>query len=158
MEYRLIPASRDLEDQSFMRAFGREIQLDALSQFGRVDPNDIVLASVVGGASSEDLRAYLLLMDLRAALFQRLAADVEQKVTESGRSPELRTRSHALDESAPLLDAWLIQAFFGWGVCYGTHKLSRQLLSADKFSTQAKRLVTCSCKNMKYRYLLLSLR
>src|ERR1035437_9016997 len=95
MEYRLIPASRDLEDQSFMRAFGREIQLDALSQFGRVDPNDIVLASVVGGASSEDLRAYLLLMDLRAALFQRLAADVEQKVTEPGRSTELRPRAHA---------------------------------------------------------------
>jgi hypothetical protein len=70
MEDRLIAAPGDLEDQSFMGAFGREIRLDALSQFRRVDANDVVLAAVVGRVSTEDFGAYLLLVDLRAAIFE----------------------------------------------------------------------------------------
>ena len=53
-----------------MGAFGREIRLDALSQFRRVDANDVVLAAVVGRVSTEDFGAYLLLVDLRAAIFE----------------------------------------------------------------------------------------
>jgi hypothetical protein len=117
MEYRLIPASRDLKDQSLMRAVGRKIQFDALSQLGGVDPNDIVLAPVVGRIPSEDLGADLLFMNFRAALFQRLAADIQQEVAESGRPLELGTASHTLDECAPFVDARPVQALFGRCIC-----------------------------------------
>ncbi len=104
----LVPAARNLEDEGLVSAFGGEVQFDALSQFGSIYANDIVLASVIGGVSSEDLGADLLLMDLRAALFEGLASDVEEEVTKPGGSSDLRTGGYAIDESASLVNARLV--------------------------------------------------
>src|ERR1700676_3771408 len=79
-EYRLIAAASDLEDERLVRAFGRKVQLDALPQIRGGDANDIVLATVVVWRSLKDLDADLLLVYLRAAILQRLSANIEQKI------------------------------------------------------------------------------
>ena len=95
-----------------MGTFGCKIHLDALSQLRGADANDIVLASVVGRGSAEDLGADLLLVYIRAAVDQRLAANIEQKIPQSGGPFEVRTACNAIDESAPLIHGRLIQALF----------------------------------------------
>jgi hypothetical protein len=47
-------------------------------------------------------------MDFRTALLEGLTSDIEQEVTESSGSPELRTGCYPLDKSASLVDGRLI--------------------------------------------------
>ena len=105
MKDRLICAPRDFEDQSLLGSFAGKVLLDPLPQLGRVDPDYIVLASVIGGRPAKYLGADLLLVDLRAARLQRLVAHVQQKIAQPGRSPELCTGCYAPDQSTPLVDA-----------------------------------------------------
>jgi len=51
-------------------------------------------------------------MDLGAAFLQGLPADVEQKIAQTNRPPEMRTGGDPLDESAAFVDAWFIRGCF----------------------------------------------
>lgn len=100
----LVASARDLEDEGLVSALGGEVEVDALSEFGGVDPDDVVLAANVGGRAAEDVGADLLLVNLGAAFDERLAADVEEKIPQPCRSSELLTRGNALDEISPFFD------------------------------------------------------
>jgi hypothetical protein len=81
-----IAAPGNVEDKGFVSAVGSEVGLDALSEFGCVDADDIVLASVVGGGAAKDVVADFLLVDLGATFFERLFTDVEEEIAEANRA------------------------------------------------------------------------
>jgi len=80
-----------------MRAFGCEVQLDALSQLRGGNANNIVLAPVIGRRPSEDFGPDLLFVYLRAAVLEGMAAHEQQKLPQSSRPPELRTACNAIN-------------------------------------------------------------
>src|ERR1039458_5018388 len=85
----LISAAGDFENQSLMRALRRKVRFNALSQLGRIDPDDIVLACVISRGSAKNPGAYFLFVDLRAAVFERMFSDVEQKITQPGSADKM---------------------------------------------------------------------
>ena len=105
----LISATGNFEDQSLVRALRSKVCFDALSQLGRIDPDDIVLACVISRGSAKNPGAYFLFVDLRAAVFERMFSDVEQKITQPCSADKMLTGGHSLDQSAPFFNAWLIR-------------------------------------------------
>jgi hypothetical protein len=71
-----IPSARDLKNQRLIRARRCKVKLDPFSQLGRIDPDNIVGASVIGGGSSEYFGTNLLLMNLGPAILERLPSDI----------------------------------------------------------------------------------
>jgi hypothetical protein len=96
-EYRHIPAARDVEEERLVRAFGREIQLDSLSQLCGGYANNIVLTSVIGRRSPKDFGTNLLFVDLRRAVLEGMTAHEQQKLSQSSGPPELRTACNAIN-------------------------------------------------------------
>ena len=82
LEDRFVAAVGNLEDQRLCRSFRGKIRLDPLPEFRGIDPDDVVLASVIGQGPAKDLCADLLLVDLGAPVLERLHSDVEQKVAQ----------------------------------------------------------------------------
>jgi hypothetical protein len=85
-------------------AFGEEVLIDALAEFGGVYADDVVLAAVVVHGAAEDAGSDVLLMDFGAAVFQGLATHVDEEIAQTRRATELGAGGDAVNERTALLD------------------------------------------------------
>jgi hypothetical protein len=101
-----VAAARDLEDQRLMFAIGGKVGIDAFAKFGRTDPDDVVLARIVGVLAPEHHAPDLLLMDVAAALLDRPSPDVEEKLLEPECPFEVGALCDTFDHLPALFGIW----------------------------------------------------
>jgi hypothetical protein len=99
-EDREVTSTRNGKDQRLGCTLSREVSLDAAAELGRVDADNIVLATVVTGGAAEDTNTDLLLVDLGSIGFQGLVTDIKKEVAEASRPSEVGAAGDAVDESA----------------------------------------------------------
>jgi hypothetical protein len=116
VENRLVGTARDFKNEPLPHAGGYKIGVDALSQLGGIDADNIVLAAVIRVGPAKNLCADLLFVDLRAPLPQRPLADIEQEIAQPRRAAELLAGGDTLDERAALFDAGLSFGNGGLGI------------------------------------------
>jgi len=108
----LISAAGDFEDKRFPGTIGGKVEIDPPSQLGGVDPDDIVLAPIIGFRATEYPGPNLLFVELGAVVFEGLQSDVQQKIAQTRRLAELLTGSNTLDQGSALFDAGRISNRF----------------------------------------------